>query len=93
MFALDRLLPIRATQCAGQIRCERLVKSNANGWPGAVQLSTIVQRIVYQVRQPRFISVQKQRNIINSCIIAHKAIFLESLTGYERKKRSKTFLA
>ena len=25
-------LPVKATQCAGQIRCKRLVKSNANGW-------------------------------------------------------------
>ncbi|TWR86820.1 hypothetical protein FJD38_19855 [Pseudomonas saxonica] len=25
-------MPVKATQCAGQIRCKRLVKSNANWW-------------------------------------------------------------
>ncbi|GGK53405.1 hypothetical protein GCM10009103_54650 [Pseudomonas koreensis] len=29
---IGRFLPFKATQCAGQIRCKRLVKSNANGW-------------------------------------------------------------
>ncbi len=32
MSAFGRFLPVKATQCAGQIRCKRLVKSNANGW-------------------------------------------------------------
>lgn len=35
---LGRLLPIRATQCAGQVRCERLAKSNANEWASAMQM-------------------------------------------------------
>ena len=30
--ASGRFLPVKATPCAGQIRCKRLVKSNANGW-------------------------------------------------------------
>ena len=38
MSALGRLLPVRATQRAGQTRCKRLVKSNANVWSGGVQL-------------------------------------------------------
>ncbi|MCS7635702.1 hypothetical protein N0465_22990, partial [Pseudomonas aeruginosa] len=29
---IGRFLPVKATQCAGQIRCKRLVKSIANGW-------------------------------------------------------------
>lgn len=35
--ALRRLLPIRATQCAGQIRGERLAESNANECASAMR--------------------------------------------------------
>jgi hypothetical protein len=32
-----------ATQCAGQIRCKRLVKSNANEWASAMQMGGQVE--------------------------------------------------
>jgi len=40
---MGRLLPIRATQCAGQIRCKRLAKSNANEWASAMQIGGQVE--------------------------------------------------